>query len=120
MGTSLSRIHSPVFDKKNSYLKHMLFNIVDYMLLENRLTNPQLTHKRQDILCKTNFVIHCFSIITTTCQNDAYFSVVYHMLFTLFLMLHDNPSFYQEFRHTVQDDQFTVIVILQYLIYRMY
>lgn len=30
------------------------------------------------------------------------------MLFTLFLMLHRNPTFYEEFRHTVQDDQFMV------------
>lgn len=112
MGTSLSRVHSPVFDEKNSFIMNMLFNIVDYMLLENRLVEPEVTHKRQEVLCKTNFVVHCFSIITTTNQNDAYFGVVYHMLFTLFLMLHENPDFYKEFRHTVQDDQFTVIPLL--------
>lgn len=30
------------------------------------------------------------------------------MFFTMFLMLHGNTQFYNEFRHTVEDDQFTV------------
>lgn len=31
------------------------------------------------------------------------------MLFTVYLMLHNNPEYYEEFRHTVQDDQFMVM-----------
>ena len=34
--------------------------------------------------------------------------VVYHMFFTMFLMLQNNPEFYADSRRTVEDDQFTV------------
>lgn len=34
--------------------------------------------------------------------------MVYHMFFTMFLMLQNNPDFYKDFRSTAQDDQFTV------------
>lgn len=54
MGTTLSRIHAHVFDADNSYTMHILFNIVDYLLLEKQTTDPEVTRTRQDILCKTN------------------------------------------------------------------
>lgn len=34
--------------------------------------------------------------------------VMYHMFFTMLLMLQNNPDFYSDFRRTVEDDQFTV------------
>ena len=54
MGTTLSRIHAHVFDADTSYTMHILFNIVDYLLLEKQTTDPEVTRTRQDILCKTN------------------------------------------------------------------
>ena len=42
-----------------------------------------------------------------TCSED-FLGVVYHMFFTMFLMLQNNPDFYKDFRSTAQDDQFTV------------
>lgn len=40
--------------------------------------------------------------------SEYFLGVVQHMFFTMFLMLHGNTQFYNEFRHTVEDDQFTV------------
>lgn len=41
-------------------------------------------------------------------RSEFYKGVVYHMFFTMFLMLQNNPEFYADFRRTVEDDQFTV------------
>ena len=70
------------------------------------------------MLPSLHFLIHYMSIITTpdpkcgfgrsvTCSED-YLGVVYHMFFTMFLMLQNNPDFYKDFRSTAHDDQFTV------------
>ena len=40
--------------------------------------------------------------------SEYFLGIVQHMFFTMFLMLHGNIPFYNEFRHTVEDDQFTV------------
>lgn len=40
--------------------------------------------------------------------SDYFLDIVQHIFFTMFLMLHGNVDFYNEFRHTVEDDQFTV------------
>ena len=61
MGTTLSRIHANVFDSENSYTMHILFNVVDYLLLEKQTTDPNVMRTRQDILCKTN--ISCVSLM---------------------------------------------------------
>lgn len=40
--------------------------------------------------------------------SDHYLGVVYHIFFTMFLMLQNNPDLYKDLRKTVKDDQFTV------------
>ena len=65
LGTSLSRSHRGEFTAENSIIMHNLFSIVDYLLLQPRVEDPELTLRRQNVLCEASFVELCFSIVMT-------------------------------------------------------
>ena len=65
LGTSLSRSHRGEFTAENSIIMHNLFSIVDYLLLQPRVEDPEITLRRQNVLCEASFVELCFSIVMT-------------------------------------------------------
>ena len=63
--TSMSRSRRDEFTAENSIIMHNLFSIVDYLLLQPRAQNPEITLRRQNILCDVSFVEICLSIVMT-------------------------------------------------------